>query len=173
MKYATVLLQNCPKECTEILIDFYTGKFKPTRDAVVVVTAPINSGTSLATTAVQNLAALIPLPYMNSSSDPKSEVAGKDTKVHAQVIQTNGDDPPAVYDIPDVKNAFPIFVNHVDEFIIFLEACSESGVTLSDENSDLHTTLFEMYLRKAGESGDGEKEQWEARAKRLIEDGKV
>jgi hypothetical protein len=40
MKYARVLLENCPKDTTKVFIDYYTGKYQPVLE-VVAVEAPI------------------------------------------------------------------------------------------------------------------------------------
>ncbi|KAK3065922.1 hypothetical protein LTS18_002238, partial [Coniosporium uncinatum] len=69
VKYATVLLEHCPQDTTQLFIDYYTAQFRPKKDAVVVVSAsPSQGGQSIASSAVQNLAALLPLPYMNTSA---------------------------------------------------------------------------------------------------------
>ena len=66
MKYGTVLLEHCPNETTRLFVDYFTGSFRPKKDAVIVQEAPTpqeGGGIgNMAQTAVQSLAALIPLP---------------------------------------------------------------------------------------------------------------
>lgn len=178
MKYATVLLEHCSKDTTQLFIDYYTAKFRPKKDAVVIVQAsnsPSQGGIARATNAVQNLAAMLPLPYMSisgPSSTPGTEGLQKDTVT--QVVETNTDDPPAEYPIPKPRTAFSAFVDHPTEFITFLESCIEANDLGEEDKSDLFSTLFEMYLHTASGAKDStERETWENKAKALIEDKKV
>lgn len=34
MKYARVLLENCPKEATQLFVDYFTGHYRPKKDVV-------------------------------------------------------------------------------------------------------------------------------------------
>ncbi|KAF2813315.1 vacuolar protein sorting-associated protein 11 [Mytilinidion resinicola] len=173
MKYATVLLEHCPKDATQIFIDYYTGRFRPKKDAIVIQNAPATQGMGmgLASNAVQNLAALLPLPYMNTNTigSPASAGEQKTTLSQAQIVETNLDEPPPEYKVPKPRTAFSAFVDHSGEFIIFLEACIEADELSEDNKSDLYTTLFEMYLHTASSKKDDEKELWETKAKKLIE----
>src|SRR4051812_5852946 len=130
MKYATVLLEQCPKETTQLFIDYYTGVFRPKKDAIVVPNAPTSSniGITMASNAVQNLAALLPLPYMNANvvQSPPSAGEQKTTLSQAQIVETDLDAPPPEYKIPKPRSAFSAFVDHAQEFIVFLEACIEA-----------------------------------------------
>jgi hypothetical protein len=174
MKYATVLLRECPKDTTQIFIDYYTGAFRPKKDAIVIPNAPVSSGMgmgiSAASNAVQNLAALLPLPYMNVSavtSPPSGEQ--KATMGQAQIIETDVDEPAPEYQIPKPRTAFSAFVDRSQEFIVFLEACIKSDNLREDDKVDLYTTLFEMYLHTASSKKDGERREWENKAKKLVE----
>ncbi|OCK80625.1 vacuolar protein sorting protein-like protein [Lepidopterella palustris CBS 459.81] len=173
MKYATVLLEHCPKDTTQIFIDYYTGRFRPKKDAIVIPNAPVSQGMGIgiASNAVQNLAALLPLPYMNTNTiqSPSSTGEQKTTLSQAQIIETNLDEPPAVYKVPKPRTAFSAFVDHAAEFIVFLEACIEADGLSEDDKGDLYTTLFEMYLHTANSKKEGEKQDWENKAKKLIE----
>ncbi len=65
--------------------------------------------------------------------------------------------------------AFSSFIDHPDEFIVFLEACLKEETLAQSDKTDLYTTLFEMYLHKASEKkGEAHREEWEAKAKALI-----
>lgn len=179
MKYATVLLQECPKDTTQIFIDYYTGTFRPKKDAIVIPNAPASSGMGMgitaASNAVQNLAALLPLPYMNASAvaSPPSASDQKSTMSQAQIIETNVDEPAPEYKIPKPRTAFSAFVDHAQEFIIFLEACIKSEDLREDDKVDLYTTLFEMYLHTASAKKDGEKQAWESKARKLVEGNSI
>lgn len=75
------------------------------------------------------------------------------------------------YNAPQPRTAFSSFVDNPREFIIFLESLLESGHEWKQvDKVDIYTTLFEMYLRRAKEATEGtEKENWEAKAKKIIE----
>ncbi len=128
---------------------------------------------SRASTAVQNLAALLPLPYINMNS---AQGAGLDSKAaanQAQIVETNVDEPPAIYDIPQPRTAFSAFVDHPDEFVRFLEACVNSEEVKQADKASLYTTLFEIYLHIASNKKGDDKAEWEQKAKKLIEDRDV
>lgn len=171
MKYATVLLEHCPKDATQLFIDYYTGRFRPKKNAIVVPNAPApQGGLGIASTAVQNLAALLPLPYMNPTNI-QSPGSGdqKGTLNQAQIVEANVNEPPADYQIPKPRTAFSAFVDHPEEFVVFLEACIQFDELKEEDKIDLYTTLFEMYLHTANGKKNGEREEWESKAKNLIE----
>ncbi|KAF1930681.1 vacuolar protein sorting-associated protein 11 [Didymella exigua CBS 183.55] len=175
MKYATVLLQHIPKDTTQLFIEYYTAAFRPKKDAIIIPDAPVSGGGlgmgfGVASSAVQNLAALLPLPYMNTSalaSPPTGEQ--KSTMSQAQIIEQVSDEPAPQYKVPKPRTAFSAFVDHPQEFIVFLEACIESDNLREDDKVDLYTTLFEMYLHTASSKKDGERQTWENKAKKLVE----
>ncbi|KAJ4380743.1 Vacuolar protein sorting-associated protein 11 [Didymella sp. IMI 355093] len=175
MKYATVLLQQIPKDTTQLFIDYYTATFRPKKDAIIIPDAPVSGGGlgmgfGVASSAVQNLAALLPLPYMNTSalaSPPTGEQ--KSTMSQAQIIEQVSDEPAPQYKVPKPRTAFSAFVDHPQEFIVFLEACIKSDNLREDDKVDLYTTLFEMYLHTASSKKDGERQAWENKAKKLVE----
>ena len=174
MKYATVLLQHVSNDTTQLFINYYTGVFRPKKDAIVIPNAPSSGGMGMglgvASSAVQNLAALLPLPYMNTSavtSTPSSEQ--KSTMSQAQIVETTTDEPAPEYKVPKPRTAFSAFVDHSQEFIVFLEACIASTNLREDDKVDLYTTLFEMYLHTASSKKDGERQAWETKAKKLVE----
>merc|ERR1712137_727300 len=149
MKYATILLQHIPKDTTQLFIDYYTGNFRPKKDAIVIPNAPasgggggMSMGLGVASSAVQNLAALLPLPYMNTNalaSPPSGEQ--KSTMSQAQIVETTTDEPAPEYKVPKPRTAFSAFVDHAQEFIVFLEACIASEDLRQDDKVDLYTTL--------------------------------
>jgi hypothetical protein len=168
MKYARVLLEHCPKDATQLFIDYYTGAYQPRTDSVKATldTAPV-TGPS----AVQNLASFIPLPYRQASvaplpaagSNPQTTSQQMDTAV-AEAATTAED-----YDVPKPRTAFSSFVDHPQEFIVFLEACLEQKDLQESDKVDLYTTLFEVYLETANSRKGLDKQEWEVKAKRLID----
>lgn len=175
MKYARVLLENCPKPTTRLFIDYYTGNYKPRvhLKRTEEVPAAAGSGLAAAATAVQNLTNLLPLPYMNTSAvaTPTTQSDTKQTVSDANAIIEPDAYAESKYTPPAPRTAFSSFIDHSDEFIVFLEACLQEETIRESDKADLYTTLFEMYLHKAKEKKDSVDggEEWEQKAKKLIE----
>lgn len=174
MKYARVLLEHCPKETTQLFIQYFTSRYEAKIDIIdtpvpaVVIQQSYAAG---AVTAVQNLKDLLPLPYMNTSavSSPPAQGNVAPTISDTQVL-SNGDQASVPeYTPPQPRTAFSSFVDHPNEFIVFLEACLKEKDLIERDKVDLYTTLFEMYLYKSNEKKGDNREEWEAKAKRLIE----
>ena len=172
MKYARVLLEHCPEPTTQLFIDYYMGKFRPRRQPVSSTTETPEPS---APGAIQNFAALIPLPYIGASR-PNNATATQDTNTSTNGVE-NGKDlesEPLSYTIPKPRTAFSSFVDHPKEFITFLEALIKQEDLKEEDKQDLYTTLFEMYLDTAkSKKDDSEKQQWEAKAKKLIQGKEV
>ncbi|KAH6679941.1 vacuolar membrane protein [Plectosphaerella plurivora] len=174
-KYARVLIEHCPTEATQVFIDYYNGKYRP---RVQLITVENHDGTvttggviSGATTAVQNLTNFLPLPYMNATSVSDTPGTLKHGVNGETPVLINPDDVPiSKYTPPPPRTAFSSFIDHPDEFITFLEACLEEKNIKESDRTDLYTTLFEMYLHKSNEpKGEQHKEEWEGKAKKLIQ----
>ncbi|KAL8841184.1 MAG: hypothetical protein Q9170_001038 [Blastenia crenularia] len=168
MRYARVLLEQCPSETTQLFVEYYTGEFRPRKDVPLIVTQAPTGG---AISAVQNLASFIPLPYLQSTNvstpvAPNNQQAGL---VNGEVTDPFDAEAPREYDIPKPRTAFSSFVDHPDQFIVFLEACLDKGNIEEKDTIDLYTTLFEVYLRIAASKTGPEKREWEAKAKSLID----
>ncbi|KAF6813543.1 vacuolar membrane protein [Colletotrichum sojae] len=176
-KYARVLIENCPKDATNIFVDYYTGKYRPRIHIV-----PIEDGEEAvasggvvagAANAVQNLSNFLPLPYMNTSSIASPTTPGTNAKAingDTAFILNPEDIPAPKYTPPRPRTAFSSFIDHPDEFIVFLEACLEEQTLDESDRTDIYTTLFEMYLHKSNEKkGETHREEWESKAKKLIE----
>lgn len=171
MKYARVLLEHCPKETTAVFIDYFTGRYRPRTEIITAEIIPVQPGgyASGAVAAVQNLKDLLPLPYMNTSAVASPPAQGN---IPATVSDSQVVEAPEVlpqYNPPQPRTAFSSFVDHADEFIVFLEACLQGKDLKERDKIDLYTTLFEMYLHKANEKKGVNREEWEAKAKKLIE----
>lgn len=178
-KYARVFIENCPGEATKLFVDYYTGKYKPRRTPLPAsdLTGPNAGGFAAgAASAVQNLSNLLPLPYMNPAAVTGSNTPANDrpTMSDRTLVLDEDNFPAPKYTPPPPRTAFSSFIDHPDEFILFLEACLEEKELKTADRTDLYTTLFEMYLYKAGQKKEqNNREEWEAKAKKLIEGDKV
>lgn len=158
MKYSRVLLANSPQRTTELLIEYYTGKYQP-----MTKVEPLAEPQAQSTSTLQSLAAFLPLPYVNVGARGKAEVPAPEVE-EDKTIKTPS------YQVPKPRTAFSSFVDHPQEFITFLEALIKQKNVKEEDKVDLFTTLFEMYLDTANKERDAsEKQEWESRAKRLIE----
>lgn len=181
MKYARVLLENCPSDTTKVFIDYYTGKYVPKQELVPVelpITAEtgyVQNAAQFSANAVQNLTSLMPLPFMHKDSITAAPTQGKlATATDGSADDQEPDDAAIMaalptYTPPRPRTAFSSFVDHPDDFIIFLEACLDEHGLTQDDKADLYTTLFEMYLHKANADDGSERAQWEVKSKKLIE----
>ncbi|KAF3765414.1 vacuolar protein sorting-associated protein 11 [Cryphonectria parasitica EP155] len=177
MKYARVLIENCPKDAAQMFIDYYTGNYRPrirriaTNDSVTP--SSVGGGFAAgAASAVQNLSNLLPLPYMNNSAVASPPTQGNlpATVSEGSVLIDTDDAPPPKYTPPPPRTAFSSFIDHPDEFIVFLEACLQEDSISDADKTDLYTTLFEMYLHKFTDTkSETGREEWEQKAKKLIE----
>lgn len=176
-KYARVLIENCPKEATCLFVDYYTSRYKPKRATAVVRDGETPPSAGFAANAVQNLSSLLPFPYMNASSttapltigNAGEPTGGAAAGATAATVEGEDDEAPT-YTPPPPRTAFSSFIDHPDEFIVFLEACLEENDLKVSDKTDLYTTLFEMYLQKSSDkSVQRDREAWEDKAKKLIE----
>lgn len=157
-----------------VFIAYYTGRYRPKQDVVAAlneISTPEASYAASAASAVQNLTNLLPLPYMNAAAvaTPPNQESVKPTISDSQVVQVPAILLTATYSTPQPRSAFSCFLDHPDEFIVFLEACLKEDGLKEGDKIDLYTTLFEMYLHKANERKGEDREIWEAKAKKLIE----
>ena len=168
MRYARVLLEHCPTNATRIFIDYYTGAYRPKKD--VPVSAPLALQGGMAS-AIPSFSSFIPLAYRQSPN-----VASPGTTDNQQVplnevdaAEAEAAQPGPEYDTPKPRTAFSAFVDHPEEFIVFLEACLNQGHISEGDRIDLYTALFEMYLETASHKKGADKDDWEVKAKRLID----
>lgn len=160
MKYARVLLGHCPEETTRLFISFYTGKYRPKKDV-----EPASESETSQPSALRNLAAFIPLPYVGRNDDTKKQPFEPQPPTDSDSSDDN-----VIYEIPKPRSAFSAFVDHPVEFITFLESLISQSSWSEQERIDLYTTLFEMYLGNAQKSQNSSvKSDWETKAKNLIE----
>ncbi|KOS22364.1 Vacuolar protein sorting-associated protein 11 -like protein [Escovopsis weberi] len=172
-RYARVLIEHCPKDATKLFVDYYTGKYRPRKTVMTVESteAPAVGGFGAgAASAVQNLTSLLALPSYISPLNGATSASDAAKEVAAPTADEEEDAPAPKYNPPAPRTAFSSFIDHPDEFIEFLEACLEEEKLKEEHSADLYTTLFEMYLCKSNEKkGHQHKEEWEAKAKKLIE----
>lgn len=161
MKYARVLLAHCPEQTTELFKAYYTGQYRPR-----TVVEPPPEPQAQPTSTVQSLAGLLPLRYVTGGSGTSAQPPAPEAAI---AEETPAEEAPK-YEIPKPRTAFSAFVDHPQEFIDFLEILVQQPDLVEDAKIDLFTTLFEMYLDTAkGKKDAASKQEWENKAKKLIE----
>lgn len=162
MKYARVLLTHCPEKTTELFKVYYTGQYRP-RTTVESLPEPQAQPAS----AVQSLAGLLPLRYVTGGSASRTQGPETETAPAEEEQTTNL---PPQYEVPKPRTAFSAFVDHPQSFVNFLETLVQQPGLKQEAKVDLFTTLFEMYLDTAKTTKDpAQKQEWEGKAKKLIE----
>ena len=172
MKYARVLLEHCPKGATKMFIDYYTGGYRPKKDLPIPVPAEAQGG---AVSALPSLTSFIPLAYRQTQNliSPATPGPQSADMSAAETEEAEIAEPPLEYHIPKPRTAFSVFVDHPEEFIVFLESCLKQEHLEEGDKTDLYTALFEMYLETASRLKGAEKDEWEAKAKGLIDNQEV
>ena len=172
MKYARVLLEHCPKGATQMFIDYYTGEYRLRKDLPIPVQAEPQIGTA---SGLQTLTSFIPLAYRQTQNliSPSTPGTQGVSMSSAEATEAEAAEPPLEYDIPKPRTAFSAFVDHAEEFIVFLEACLKQEHLEKADKTDLYTALFEMYLETASRLKGSEKHEWEIKAKGLIDNQEV
>lgn len=181
MKYARTFLQEVPQQATYLFIEYYAGRYIAKKKEEPEVQAQQQEGRLQ---SYLNASLLQQLPYMggggttpNTPTHPPAGVSPKRISDLAGEATAMPLELPTQYKPPNPRTAFSSFVDHPNEFIVFLEEVLETareGVLGKGDRVDIHTTLFEMYLQRAQEAkAKEEKQQWEAKAKDIIESQKV
>lgn len=162
------LLDSLPLETTELLINVFTGKYKPSLDVSVTLFDNVQ---------LVEKKELIPAPddastnggvALNSYKAFVSYISGMGASDHEQAEVPVDTEP--TYLPPKPGLIFPSFINNPKEFVIFLEACIQTFDLYQgnvNDKKDLLITLFEMYLSLAAEEED-KSEEWINKVKSLI-----
>jgi hypothetical protein len=185
MKYAKVFLEKSPQRTTEILVEYYTGKYVPLKEQVQDSTVSQPKEQDGGFQSYLNTSLLQQLPYMGSASQSNTPTQNNSSPAKG-TVQTSSPgeagtiplDLPKQYSLPKPRTAFSSFVDHPVEFTEFLEKIlydgESTGKLSENDRIDIYTTLFEIYLQRANASKiKDEKRKWEAKAKKIIESKEV
>lgn len=156
--FLEALLRYKPMETTELLINVFTGQFKPEKRQDFFENGPQEK----AAVEEQNSDPTISsygafLSYLSGSSDKHSELNDEEMTE-------------PTYLPPRPSLVFHCFVGHEREFVVFLEACLQTfdkyQGNVSDKR-DLLVTLFEVYLSMVTKDPEDAAE-WKEKAKDLL-----
>ncbi|CDR44093.1 CYFA0S13e03268g1_1 [Cyberlindnera fabianii] len=161
VEYARRLLDECPNVTTALLIDVFTGKYKPEKKDTAGP-HPVREETPV---ILQSYKAFV--DYMSSAASTITASSNEEDHIANGNGKVNGHSRPT-YQPPRPRIIFPSFVNRPNEFVIFLEACAESYDFFEGNEKDkvdILTTLFELYLTLGDNTEDPEaKKSWQKKA---------
>lgn len=200
IQHSRLLLDRYPMETTGLLINLFTGKYIPKpRDPIIKndeeeeeqrtagtttenITAPVIQSyraflnymsNGFGTGLVNGTSETSALQTVDPSTSFDEESASRDSnsEVFRQQQQQNQRQQIPSYQPPRPRLIFSAFLEHPNEFVIFLEACIESYDEFEGNEKDrvdLLSTLFEIYLTIANRcEKESEKKQWHKKAKDL------
>lgn len=162
------LLDSLPLETTELLINVFTGKYKPSEDASVPFfdnAQPVEEKTQVPAPDDATTNGGVALNSYKAFVSYISGLGASDNEQAELVVDTE-----PTYLPPKPGLIFPSFMNNPKEFVIFLEACIQTFDLYQgniNDKKDLLVTLFEMYLSLAAEEKD-KSEEWINKVKSLM-----
>ncbi|OWB72134.1 hypothetical protein B5S31_g1839 [[Candida] boidinii] len=178
----SILLNKLPNETTALLIDVFTGRYKPkfTQDSLNYNKELTKKKSAASEVEDNNDENHVIQSYKAFASFMRSKgnlLNYNSTETVSEDGDNNIESQPT-YLPPRPRIIFQSFVNYPNQFVIFLEACVESydkfGGNTKDKN-DILITLFEMYLSmarnvsKKDKDYESKKKVWESKAKELGE----
>lgn len=160
IKFSKLLLNHMPNQTNLLLIDLFTGKYKPKdyskNDGKVVLEQK-------ETEVFYNYSSFF--EFMKPSSQSRAD------------IHDNGStDLKSTYHPPKPSLIFPSFVQNPFEFVVFLEACLESYKTFEgyeQDRQDILTTLYDMYLSLSEDDIEQRKSEWKQKAEFILRESKT
>ncbi|OBA22381.1 hypothetical protein METBIDRAFT_39147 [Metschnikowia bicuspidata var. bicuspidata NRRL YB-4993] len=164
--YLKKLLDVMPLETTKLLIDVFTGKYRPAAthslfsSDKILPEDPPEKNVEETSSYVPSYTAI--LGYLSNTL--------KQDDIESALEETTVQEP--TYLPPRPSLVYSCFIDHSREFVVFLEACHETfemyqGST--QEREDLIMTLFEMYCSISAEQTD-ENELWAGKATSFLEE---
>ncbi|KAK6463205.1 hypothetical protein DFJ63DRAFT_109199 [Scheffersomyces coipomensis] len=165
--HSKIFLDYCPLETTELLINVFTGHYKPSEESFIpfedqngaeIHEEIVEKKEEESSGTINNYRSF--LHYLAGLS------LAEDVTADPKELQTNGD---PTYLPPKPSLIYPSFISRPNEFVIFLEACVEAFEKYQgnlNDKKDLLTTLLEMYLSLHKTKDDDD--QWLEKAKELI-----
>lgn len=161
-----VLLNEFPNQTTLLLIDLFTGKYTPKEvESRKEDELQEDVDNYIARPVLQSYRAFV--SYMSTATSIAS--GPEDLTAKSDYIRPT-------YQPPRPRLIFSSFVDHPNEFVIFLEACLEAYDEYDGnekDKKDLLSTLFEMYLNLANRTDSAdEKKEWESKAHQLGSESK-
>lgn len=164
--YLKNLLDIMPIETTELLIDVFTGKYKPNPSHLLFEAAiPSTNNTHPQVNPAPEANISSYSAFLSYLAGPLRQGTEKDAENVEEVVSM---DP--TYLPPKPSLVFPCFIGHPKEFIVFLEACAESFEKYQGNNSqkqEIIMTLFELYVSMTVED-QASSDNWKSKATSIL-----
>lgn len=160
IEYTSLLLNELPNQTTSLLIDVFTGKYKPKKTTSTTNIKKNGVSSNGQPVLLQSYKAF--MSYMVSQQETDKDKDEKDEGEEESQQLT--------YQPPRPRVIFPSFINKQNEFVIFLEAILENFDRFEgneNDKKDIINTLYEMYLTLGSQDLEN-KEKWEQMAIELI-----
>ncbi|CCE72732.1 Piso0_000326 [Millerozyma farinosa CBS 7064] len=161
IEHSKKLLDELPYETTDLLINVFTGLYKPSQiDDIGITEVPSEQAHEISENER--------FRPLNSYKTFMDFMSNANSKRDATETITKSMEP--TYSPPKPSLIFPSFINHPKEFVIFLEACIESFDKYQGQQVDkreLLMTLLEMYIVLSQEEKESSKE-WLLKAEDLV-----
>lgn len=161
------LLQTLPNATTVLLIDVFTGNYKPyprTSEQDLLTNKP-SPTESLGDQNDKFYSYNTFVSYMNKTMGLDSLVKDE-TDSNKLVIKS------PTYHPPKPSLVFNAFIKQPFEFVVFLEACLESYKRYEGSDEDkqvIFTTLYDLYLTLVKDDPE-RKEDWQTKAKNILQE---
>lgn len=160
IKFSKQLLESIPNGTNVLLIEVFTGKFKPRQyDTDIKNRQNLKKRDSDITKIFYSYKAFI--GYMNKT-------IGIDESGAITTLQM---DSKATYHPPKPSLIFSSFISKPFEFVVFLEACLDSYQQFEGSKEDIQvvlTTLYDLYLALAQEDILERQSEWKHKAKNIL-----
>lgn len=160
VSYSKTLLQELPNETNAILIDVFTGKYKPKeyRDDNIEPVTPDETTTSDLKKVFYSYTTFF--NYMNKTVNP---LLSEEHTLDAINTPT--------YHPPKPSIVFSSFLSKPFEFVVFLEACLDSYQRyegFNNDKQDILTTLYDLYLNLSNTDIEERRHDWKSRARKIL-----
>ncbi|RKP31276.1 hypothetical protein METBISCDRAFT_22588 [Metschnikowia bicuspidata] len=163
--FLNILLDCMPIETTELLIDVFTGKYKPNLTHLLFESPKRErSKADDEKKAVSEANVSSYTAFLSYLASPLKQGAEEDAAIKQAELEA------PTYLPPRPSLVFPCFINHPKQFIVFLEACLESIDKYQGNDSqrkELLMTLFELYLSMSVEDSENT-EKWLSNATSIL-----
>lgn len=160
--FLEALLRYKPMETTELLINVFTGQYKPDKKL------DFFENSHVAADVVEQKSN----PAISSYGAFLNYLAGSTTEQANGADEVQIDEP--TYLPPRPSLVFHCFIGHEREFVVFLEACLQTFDKYQgnvNDKQDLLITLFEIYLSMASKDQQ-QASDWNEKAKTLLIENK-
>ncbi|KAI3406642.2 vps11 [Candida oxycetoniae] len=153
IEHSKTLLDSCPIETTELLINVFTGKYKPkeTEEAVPngIKSGHNNHEEKESTIELTNYEAFLNYLTLRGGGEEGDKGSGEVVGDEGKKVSTDSENAEPTYLPPKPNLIYSSFTNHINEFVIFLEACIETFDRYQGNivvKKEVLITLLELYL---------------------------